>query len=211
MAYISISKKLGLILHLGKQRANFFKFLLNADWLREVFSRKNSIIMADRVYSSVEYEYQRDGHYWLQRGLFYRARRIYNVARDYLEKSIEAYPGNEFARHALAQQKLIGASLVSKPTPILERDVAEAVEELLLQAERRGASSEYPLVTLAQLHPEVLMKWGIVDGAKASAREYFERLNVQRRSLPKADKAVDAAWERCMKLATTGRWKPSRY
>ena len=70
-----------VITKLDKRRANLFKFLLNKDQLFEIFSRKNDVVMAERVYSSVEHEYQRDGHYWLQRGLLYRRPRATKMWR----------------------------------------------------------------------------------------------------------------------------------
>lgn len=200
-----------VILKLGRQRGNLFKFLLNGDWLYDVFSSKKQLILAERVYSSVELEYQRDGHYWLQRGLFYRRLRKHVIARDYLEKSVAAYPENTYARHALAQQKLIGAAFAGKVTTELDRDVREAVAELNKQAEDRGISDEYAIVTLARFHPEVLVRRKDMNAARAVAREYYERLNALRNALPRNEKTVEYARSDCLKLATTGDWRSPKY
>lgn len=200
-----------VITKLGKKKANFFKFLLNAEGLHAWFSKKKALIDAERVYSSVELEYQGDGHYWLQRALFYRRKCNHVVARDYLERSIQAYPENDFARHALAQQKLILAALSCQPTKQLELDVEEAVKELNAQVVRRQSTDEYPLVTLAMFHPEVYWRWGNIETAKRVAREYFERLEAFNRSSPKTVPVVENARSACIRLAATGNWKGPKY
>jgi tetratricopeptide (TPR) repeat protein len=196
---------------LGRQRGNLFKFLLNSDWLYETFYRKGDLKMAERVYSSIEIEYQLDGHYWLQRGLFYRRRRVHKVAQDCLDKSVGAYPNNLFAQHARAQQQLINAAIAGRGSVQLEREVHMAVKELNRQSQLRDPTDEYPLVTLSRYHPEVLLKWGDLEGARALAREYFERLSALRKALPRSDRAVEAAWASCMELATTGQWTGPKY
>lgn len=200
-----------VISKLGRQRGNFFKFLLNSDWLYDTFGKKKSLVMAERVYSSVELEYQQDGHYWLQRGLFYRRDRKHSVARDHLDKSVGAYPGNTYARHALAQQKLIGAALEPRGGASFDRDMREAVAELNLQAEQRGVSDEYALVTLARFHPEVFVQRNDMEAAKGVAREYFERLSALSKALPRPERSVSDALATCLKLATTGEWRSPRY
>ena len=196
-----------VILKLGRQKGKLFKFLLNYNWLRRMFPRGRGIV-AERVYSFVEREYQLDGHYWLQRGLFYRNRGQYEVARDYFEKSIQAYPKNWFARHALAQQKLNDAARASVPNnAVSTRDVDQAVRELNQQSEQRRGSDEYPLVTLSQFHPEVLVRWGREGEARRVAREYYERLRVFQRGLSYTDRELQEAMTNCLMLATTGKWK----
>jgi len=192
-----------VISRLNKQRGNLFKFLLNADWVYETFRRKRALDLAEAMYSAVELEYQRDGHYWLQRGLFYRKARKPESARDCLEKSISAFPQNDYAQHALAQQKLMDAARHRVRTSVSERDVREAVAALEKQDQRRGAIDEYALVTLAK-------SWGDGQTARELAREYFERLESLRKALPRVDKGVEQARIDCAKLATTGHWKRTR-
>jgi tetratricopeptide (TPR) repeat protein len=196
---------------LGKQRGNMFKYLLNSDWLFEIFNRKNKLKMAERVYSSIELEYQLDGHYWLQRGLFYRRRKMYHVAQDCFDKSVDAYPGSLFAKHAWAQQQLINACVSRRRTPQSEREVQRAVKELNEQAQLRNATDQYPLITLSRYHPEVYFRWGDMETAKALGKEYFERLKVFRKSLPRKDKSVEGAWNACLALASTGKWSSPWY
>lgn len=200
-----------VIPNLGRQRGNLFKFLLNSDFLSELFKRKRAIDMAESVYSTIEFEYQLDGHYWLQRGLFYRHRRQHKAALDFFGKSIEAYPGSRYVRHAFAQQQLILAALLGRPTRATENEVDAAVKELNQQNETRIVDQEYPLVTLATFHPEVLVRWGRFAAARLVAREYFERLEAFSRSLYKAVPAVDVARANCLKLASTGHWKRPKY
>ena len=136
---------------------------------------------------------------------------MHEVAKDCFDKSIGAYPDSLFARHALAQQQLINACVSKKRTQQSEREVQLAVKELNEQALLRSATDQYPLITLSRFHPEVFLMWGDQEAARALGKEYFERLSAFRKSLPRIDKSVEAAWASCMALSTTGKWTPPRY
>lgn len=187
----------------GKVKGNILKFLMRARFLQEIFGKSSFDIVAD-IYDELEHSYQRDGHFWLQRGKFYQARGLHEQALKYLYRSVEAYD-NEFSRHSLAHQKLIYCSDFARSSHHLHRLLLEGVEELERQIDvRDDAEDEYPIVALSTLHPEVLFRWGQVDDAINKAKEYFERLKVFEKRLSYKDKSVIDAQAFCLHLVTQG-------
>lgn len=188
----------------GRLKGNVLKFLMRARFLKKIFRGSTDLVAG--LYEELEYSYQSDGHYWLQRGKFHQTMRQHEVALKHFYRSVEAYP-DEYAKHSLAHQKLIVCALSNSPTPHLELLLKEGLDELERQVEvRDDAEDEYPIVALSRMHPEVLLKWGRRNDAMKMAKDYFERLKVFDARLSYQDKSVRETMTQCLHLATQGRW-----
>lgn len=185
-----------------------FKFLLNNKNVYETYKRYGQEDRAARLFERFEVSLQQDGHFWLQYGLLLRRLRRQKDALNRLRKSIEAYPENRFAEHALAQQKLIVATFVPRLTPAHERLIAEAVDTLLAMHASsiqlgQDVFDKYPITTLAYSHVNLLMHHGHKDEAIREAKRYFsltETVRGQRVS------EVDELRRDLLQLVTQGRW-----
>lgn len=191
------------VINAGRVRGNILKFMMRGSFLLQVFRQNRNLVI--RLYEDLEYDFQNDGHYWLQRGKFYRSltgRENQETALRHFERSVEAYD-NPYARHSLAQQKLIYCSYFSKPSPYLESLLAEGVAELTTQVVTRSdAEDEYPLVALANSHPKALLAWGRKSDAEAVCRNYYNQLAKMDRQMSSNDSEVQEAMRFCLSIAT---------
>lgn len=190
------------VINAGKLKGNILKFMMRGRFLLQIF--RGNTELASRLYEELEYDFQSDGHYWLQRGKFYRSMNgveSQEIALRFLQRSVEAYD-NSYSRHSLAQQKLIYCSHFSAPTAYLEALVAEGVAELKKQViTRSDAEDEYPLVALAMTHPKVLIAWGKVEDAKRVCRDYHSQLSEMEKRMSYKDREVTDAVKYCLSVA----------
>lgn len=188
----------------GKTKGNILKFLMRARFLTELFNGDNRRYI-DEIYEELEYPYQNDGHYWLQRGKYYQFAWRHGEALKMFYRSVEAFDNN-YSRHSLAQQKLIFCTTVLKPDQHAELLLSEGVQELERQIHNRDdAEDEYPIVALSKQHTEVLLKWGRNSEAIAVATEYHERLTAFFNALHYYDGSVKDAIRFCLHVSTQGK------
>lgn len=189
------------VINAGRVKGNILKFMMRGTFLLQVF-RNNRDLVA-KLYDELEFDFQNDGHYWLQRGKFYRSnskRQHQETALRYFERSVEAYD-NPYARHSLAQQKIIYCSYFSNSSPHLEALLAEGVSELKTQAiTRADAEDEYPLVALANSHPKALLAWGRKAEAKSVCQGYHKLLTDLDRQMPRKDPDIQEAIKSCLSI-----------
>lgn len=156
--------------HVTRTDAALFRFLLNHAFIRERAERAGSKDSGVEVYKSFEINFQLDGHFWLQYGLYYQRLGENLKAMEMLEKSIQAFPSNPFAQHALATERLRQAA--SRPT--YDKETGFLVREAVSALERLDSSDElgfdqYPLVTLSRHHIDNLIQHGKHGLAKKTA------------------------------------------
>lgn len=194
---------------LNRLDATLFRFCLNHEFLYQQCMKRGNKFAARRLYSNFEIQFQLDGHFWLQYGLYLRSCGEYNEALDKLSKSIQAYPENPFAVHALAELKLQVAGRRAMLDEIAEQLVSSAVESLLeLDGSSGIENDQYPMVTLLNLHVGLLVKHGREVEARQHARTYYERLRILERQ--GASGLVITAKEKAFRYATTGEWEEIR-
>lgn len=185
-----------------------FKFLLNHNFIGDLARRRNEIEEGLRIFESFEIEFQLDGHFWLQYGQYLVMFGELEPALSALEKSIDAYPENGFAVHALADLQLRVAydrSIYDANTIALIGDAVRTLEGL--HAAQGVETDFYPIVTLADWHISVLIKHGQEKSASSAARRYFKLIETMRRT----DMQIDRARERLAHYITHGTWgKPSQ-
>ncbi len=86
--------------------STLFRFLLNNSFVYEQAKRRGNAFAGKEIYNSFEIDFQLDGHFWLQFGLFLTLCDEFDEALGMLKKSIQAYPDNAFAVHAYARLRL---------------------------------------------------------------------------------------------------------
>jgi len=180
-----------------------FKHLLNADFIHQMSSIYGDPEDGRRIYERFEVSFQLDGHFWLQFGLFLIKCNKYEAAHKALTRSIQAYPENLYARHALAHLKLRMASHRAVYDSMTQQLVDEAVQELELEHSRTNPTVDnYPLVTLAMAHIQVLANHNQRERALVLAKQYHARLQELGRQMP--NNSIDRAAEAMLKYVTLG-------
>ena len=166
-----------VIMSVGRQDGILFRFMLNHNFLREIFRIKDARLYPRAIYSQFEVEFQRDGHFWLQYGQYLSSMRLYAEALPLLEKSIQAYPENDYAAHALADIQLRVAAEAATWDNSAAELIGHAVRTLEeLHENRVRLTDQYAIVTLAEKHIEALIKHRRVEEAKEAARRYFQEI-----------------------------------
>ena len=195
-----------VVRNVNKVQGTLFRFCWNHKFVYEQCKRRDRLHDGERLYSGFEIAFQLDGHFWLQYGLYLKECGRFDPALTMLERSIEAYPDNPFAVHALAELQLIVALIRVHHDSIARRLVTDAVELLeKLDARNDQDIDQYPLVTLANLHVGVLVHHKNEADAKKFAKVYFERL--QQMEKRNSSSRVTGAKERLLKYVTLNEWE----
>ncbi|TJW85067.1 MAG: tetratricopeptide repeat protein [Mesorhizobium sp.] len=204
-----------IIRNLTEHDGQLFKYLLNNNNIYQIFANSGDKGRAVKFYTNFEISLQLDGHFWLQYALLLRRLGRQKEALEMLGRSIQAYPGNKFAQHALAQQKLIVAAQHTAFNTATQRLVDEAVTSLMerhvaMGAERlKGTLDEYPIVTLGYYHIDALMSHGQVDKAITSAKKYFHETERLLKNF--SDPILVELRAKLATLVTTSEWRRLSY
>ncbi|MGA0562847.1 SIR2 family protein [Ancylobacter sp. VNQ12] len=194
-----------VIRSVDRRDAALFRFLLNHRFVVDQVKDKKDRHRGVEIYQDFEVQFQLDGHYWLQYGLYLAQDGNLEVAMDMLQRSIQAYPENSFAVHALADLKLRAARERRVYDEITKNLIAEAVRTLKLQdAHPTLELDTYPIVTLANGHVPALLRHGLSDVAKQAAVEYFDRLQQMDKRVN--SDAIKLAKDRMLKFVTLNEW-----
>ena len=127
-----------IIKYAGKQNGILFKFLLNHDFIFERVKRREHRELGVSFYSSHEVDFQLDGHFWLQYGLFMGTNGRDDEAIELLTQSIRAYPDNFFAIHALADLQL----KIARKSPSFDQRTRALLNEAVASLNRQDARHE---------------------------------------------------------------------
>lgn len=193
-----------VIKSVGRQDGILFRFLLNHNFLKEIFRIKGARTVPSEIYSKYELEFQRDGHFWLQYGQYLSSMKQFDEALPVLEKSIQAYPENDFAAHALADVQLRVAEHASVWNSTVAELVGHAVSTLEdLHSNRSSRSDQYAIATLAKSHIRVLIKHNQNDAAKEAAKRYFDEIGSIGSSL--RDEQLEIARTELLHFLTHGK------
>ena len=194
-----------VIKSVSRQESYLFKFLLTHNFILSNARKHHVPAEGRRIYEAFEVEFQLDGQYWLQYGLYLVALGQLEPALHVLLRSIQAYPDNLFAVHAHADLQLRIAKQRSTYDSTTRNLIGEAVEALLKQDARRElVLDQYPIVTLANGHIGALVKHGRLAEAKKAAAQYFERLKELDRQI--SNQLVNRTKERLLRFVTLNQW-----
>jgi hypothetical protein len=129
---------------------------------------------------------------------------------EHLKNSIQAYPGNAFAIHALADLKLRVAAKQTVPSSLAEKYIGQAVEDLLnLDARQDSTSDLYPIATLGTRHIDVLIRLGHDSEARSAAQRYFDRTQQLLRDGSPAK--LGRLRNSLLMYVSTGVWSPASF
>ncbi len=182
-----------------------FRFLFNHDFLMEMASISGDKRAGLQIYRAYELQFQLDGHFWLQYGLYMADVDSVLRAMPLMERSLQAYPGNEYTKHALADLQLRAA----RDRPVYDHETRrllnQAVKQLLLMdANPQTSVVQFPIITLAFGHVGALIRHRRESEAKTAAKQYFDRLS----QLEKThwNKRTGEAKEALFRYVTLGQW-----
>jgi len=192
-----------VIKNVSKADGIVFKSIINHRFIKEMM--RDDEIKVRYIYERFETKFHIDGLYWLQYGLALRDFDRQAEALERLKTARQAY-GSPQIEHAYAQQLLIMATRAiewSEAEPLL-REATEALRKLDRISE---AADTYPIVTLAEGHISVMLKFFGVEGAKKLAQPYANELLAAYKKHP--SQRLEFAVQNVLNLATSGAWKDS--
>ncbi len=192
-----------VIKNVGKADGVVFKSIINHRFVKEMMRNDEDKVRS--VYRAFETKFHVDGLYWLQYGLALRDFGKQAEALEKLKTAREAYTSPQI-EHAYAQQLMIMASMSSNwdsAEPLL-KEAIDALRNLIRTAD---ATDTYPIVTLAEGHISVLLRFFGVEGTKTIAQQYANELLVAYKKYP-SSRLQDAVKD-VVALATTGIWNES--
>lgn len=182
-AYIAVLRTFTKVQHPIIKNVNrfdqiLFKFSLSHNYIKDLCIRRGSKLDGLEIYAPFENEFRLDGHYWLQYGQYLSEIGELSDALRKLAHSIDAFPENEFAKHAFADLQLKVALRREKFDTETKRLIGSAVSALRKQDEERGLTADfYPIVTLSFGHVGALAKHGQDRIARDVAGDYLARLD----------------------------------
>ncbi|MCW2283173.1 tetratricopeptide (TPR) repeat protein [Rhodoblastus acidophilus] len=181
-----------------------FKFILNHDFIGENARRRNEIRRGLELYKSFEIDFQLDGHYWLQYGQYLAMFGELEPAITVLTKSIEAYPGNSYALHALADLQLRVAYERQNYDSETARLLTAAATTLeALHAREYSDVDYYPIVTLSEKYIGALIKNRQMETALDASRRYYKIIS----EIPHENEQMSKAKIKLAHFITHRTWK----
>lgn len=192
-----------VIKNVGKADGVVFRSIMNHRFVKEMMRNDEEKVRS--VYQAFETKFHIDGLYWLQYGLALRDFGKQTEALEKLKTAREAYSSPQI-EHAYAQQLMIIASM-SENWEAAEPMLNDAIE-VLRELHRVGdVTDTYPIVTLAEGHISVLLRFFGVEGAKAVTQQYANELLIAHKKHPSA--RLQEAVNNVVTVASTGVWKES--
>lgn len=194
-----------VIKNVNKKDGQLFRFVINHDFIIQRARSDNSTHSGVGIYEEFEVDFQLDGHYWLQYGLYLSEIGDADGALTMLRRSIDAYPDNAFAVHAYADRQLRAAARRPTFDAVTAELIDEAVRSLkALDSRDMLEVDQYPIVTLSTGHINALHRHGKVDDARKAAVGYFDRLQQMERRV--SSTALERARERVFRYITLKQW-----
>lgn len=180
-----------------------FKSVINHRFVKEMMRNDEEKVRS--IYKRFETKFHIDGLYWLQYGLALRDFDKHAEALEKLKTAREAYTSPQI-EHAYAQQLMIIASRSTRwddAEPLLN----EAIDTLRELDRSADASDTYPIVTLAEGHISIIVKFFGVEGAKSITQQYSNEMLVAFNK--HASVRLKEAMKKFVSLSDTGSWKDS--
>jgi energy-coupling factor transporter ATP-binding protein EcfA2 len=192
-----------VIKNVGKSDGVVFKSIINHRFVKEMMRNDEEKVRS--VYEAFETKFHIDGLYWLQYGLALRDFDRQAEALEKLKTARDAYASQQI-EHAYAQQLMIIAAR-SQGWDEAEPLLKEAIIALRKLNDVADVGDTYPIVTLAEGHISIMLKFFGVEGAKAITQQYANELLVAHKK--HAGYRLQEAVNNVVTLATTGTWKES--
>lgn len=193
-----------IVKHISRSDGIVFKSIINHRFVQEMMRSDEAKVIS--VYAAFETRFHIDGLYWLQYGLALRHFGRHPEALDKLKTAKDAYESPQID-HAYAQQLMIMASRHALKWDDAEPELHKAIV-LLRELQRLAEPGDsYPIVTLAEGHISVVLKFFGVEGAKDIASQYANELLVMFKKHP--SQRLQESVAKVLGLSTTGTWSES--
>lgn len=192
-----------VIKNVSKPDGVVFRSIINHRFIKEMM--RNDAKKVFSIYESFETRFHIDGLYWLQYGLALRGFNRQEEALDKLKTARQAYDSPQI-EHAYAQQLMVICSRHDSwgnAEPFLN----EAILILRKLNKNANGSDTYPIVTLAEGHITVVLRFLGVEGAKPIAQQYANELLALSKNY--STTRLDGAVNKVVTFATTGIWDES--
>ena len=189
-----------VVRNIVKEDATIFKSIINHRFVREMMRNDEDRVRA--VYESFETKFHIDGMYWMQYGLALRGFGHHLEALSKLATARQAYNSPQI-EHAYGQQLLIMAER-STTKHDAEIHLTEAVSILRGLDIDGWEGDTYPIVSLAEGHIKVSIKFDGVEAGRKKAREYGNTLLEAKKKY--TNERLEQAVGTVVTFATTGEW-----
>ncbi|MFL9592555.1 SIR2 family protein [Aeromonas schubertii] len=183
--------------NLSRSVLMIFKYAINHNFIKNYYHGSEADILS--LYKDHEKYFELDGLFYLQYGLSLRHFKRHDTALQILRNAVTSWKMKQ-TEHAYAQQLLICAEFKTKEEAM--RNVSEAEEILLrLDSNNYNDDTDYPLVTLAEGHIKLLIKFNTTSNIKDIANDYIRMLKI-RSHQNKNNRRIDDAIANIMKMIT---------
>lgn len=192
-----------VIKNVSKSDGVVFKSIINHRFVKEIMRNDEEKVRS--IYEAFETRFHIDGLYWLHYGLALRGFGKHAEALDKLKTARNAYSSTHI-EHAYAQQLMIMAAM-SQNWELAEPFMNEAIVSLRKLSQSVDESDTYPIVSLAEGHISVVLKFSGVKEAQIIAQQYANELLVANKRHPSS--RLGQAANNVVIFATNGIWKES--
>lgn len=192
-----------LMTSVNRTSGMLFKLTVNHGFLKNTLQNDRGLILG--VYTSFVKAFQDDALFWLQYGLALRDAGEQDEALEKLRTACDTTPYPlRHAEHAYAQQLLILAQ--SKPGKAVAYSYVDEAREILnkLDEAYREGESDYPMVTLSEIHTKVVTKFEGTEKGRGLAKDYANLLHDRMKTSGNA--RLQQAWKSLTTFSTTGKW-----
>lgn len=189
-----------VVRHVGKSDGLVFKSIVNHRFIREMMRNDRDKVIS--VYAKFETKFHIDGLYWLQYGLALRGFGEQREALEKLKTAREAFTSPQI-EHAYALQLMIIARM-SHEWEVAEPLLNEAIDSLRELSRVADVTDSYPIVTLAEGHISVIMKFFDIETARPIIQQYANELLVAYTKNP-SNRLQDSV-NNIVNLDKTGIW-----
>ncbi|MFY3602379.1 SIR2 family NAD-dependent protein deacylase [Achromobacter xylosoxidans] len=183
--------------NMSRNELMLFKLTINHNFLSNYFHGKKDVILD--LFKNHEKHFELDGLYYLQYGLALRDMNEHEEALRKLTSAVDSWRMKQ-TEHAYAHQLLICALLGEKE--IAFRNLQAAKEILLrLDAGHSDEDTDYPMVTLAEHHVQIVKVFDTPESLAEVANFYIREItNRQRRG--RSNERLERAKLELIKIAS---------
>jgi hypothetical protein len=164
-----------IVKNISRNEASIYKHLVNAKALKRILKNdKNSVLS---IYEGYEKIFENEGLFLMQYGLALRSFDENKQAFEKLRIAHQAFPESPHIEHALAQQRIILASLETDETVAMAHFTEAEIVLNRLNSANVSAFDRYPIITLSEGHVKIMENLGYKKEAKILAKKYHDRIS----------------------------------
>lgn len=187
---------------ISRSEAMIYRNLVNAKSLTKLLKKNEDLIF--KVYKKFEKTFENDGLFLMQYGIALRYFKNHAEAYEKLRIANQAYPESPQIEHALAQQRIIMASLQTEET--IAMAYFNQAEDVLKRLDRADIHiyDHYPIISLSEGHVRIFDKLGRKAEARKVAKEYYDLIRKKNNGFH--NDRIKLTLTNLMKYHSTGKW-----